>query len=146
MNPVVSKKLLGVLLFFCCLIWVVSCSTPSETRVKNVLFCIGDGMGISQITAPRIYLQGADGRFNIEKMPVTGLVTTHSADQLITDSAAGATAMATGHKTRNGIIGLSADSLMLYTILEASRDKGLATGLIATSSVTHATPACFARR
>lgn len=120
------------------------CTPQSNRQVKNVIFFIGDGMGITHITATRIYLEGIDHRFTIENMPVTGLVTTHSVDKLITDSAAGATALATGFKTQNGVIGLSPDSLILYSILEAARDKGLATGLIATSSITHATPAGFA--
>src|SRR4030042_6618160 len=101
-------------------------------------------MGITQITSSRIYLMGADGRFEMEKMPITGLITTHSVDRLITDSAAGATALASGYKTKNGMIGMNRDSVAVVTILEAARDKGLSIGLISTSSITHATPASFA--
>jgi len=113
-------------------------------NVKNIIFYIGDGMGINQVLAARISLQGVDGRFHFEKMPITGLVSTHSIDRLITDSAASATAMATGFKTRNGMVGVSPDSLPLQTIMEAAISRKIATGLIATSSITHATPACFA--
>jgi alkaline phosphatase len=113
-------------------------------NVKNIIFYIGDGMGIAQILTARISLLGAEGRFSLEKMPVTGLITTHSIDNLITDSAASATAMATGFKTRNGMISVSPDSQLLETFLEAAALKGWVTGLLATSSITHATPASFA--
>lgn len=139
-----NKRLLILLLLFVIFLFFLSSTPISENRVKNVIFFIGDGMGISHVIATRIYEQGLNDHFAIEKMPVTGFVTTHSVDRLITDSAAGATALATGFKTQNGIIGLSPDSLILYSILEAARDKGFATGLIATSSITHATPAGFA--
>ncbi|MCK4894037.1 MAG: alkaline phosphatase [Calditrichia bacterium] len=130
------------------LIWLlifnsINAGEEETYDVKNIIFYIGDGMGISQITAARIFLLGANERFNLEQMPVTGLITTHSADRLITDSAAGATAMATGFKTRNGMVGVSPDSMVLKTILEAAQERGMATGLIATSTITHATPACF---
>ncbi len=113
-------------------------------QVKNVILFIGDGMGISQISAVRTYLYGAHGRLNMEKFPVTGLVATHSIDELITDSAAGATAIATGYKTQNGMIAMLPDSSRLVSIFQAVKERGMSTGLIATSSITHATPACFA--
>ncbi|MBN2365272.1 MAG: alkaline phosphatase, partial [Calditrichaeota bacterium] len=92
----------------------------------------------------RVQKTGAFGELAVDKMPVTGLMKVHSAGRLITDSAAGATAMATGHKTLNGMVGVLPDSTPVPTILEICRDQGLATGLVATSSITHATPACFA--
>jgi alkaline phosphatase len=115
-----------------------------DTQVRNVILYIGDGMGMSQIRATSIRTKGANGRLEIEKMPVLGLTTTQSSDQLITDSGAGATALATGYKTRNGMISVTPDSIPVKTILETVRDKGLSTGLVATSTITHATPACFA--
>lgn len=118
--------------------------TVPADRAKNVILLIGDGMGIAQITAARIRAVGPGGMLNMDRMPVTGFVRTHSADQLITDSAAGATAYATGHKTNNGMISVAPDSTPLPTILEYLRDKGKATGLVATSTITHATPAGFA--
>ena len=115
-----------------------------DRPVRNIIFYIGDGMGITQITSARIYAVGPDGRLTIDRFPITGLVTTHSADRLVTDSAAGATAMSTGVKTRNGIVGMSADSTAYTTILEIAQELDKATGLVATSSITHATPASFA--
>ena len=117
---------------------------PPNSQVKNVVFLIGDGMGLAQVAAARIKTVGADGRLHIERMPIIGLVNTHSANSLITDSAAGATALATGYKTNNGMVSVSPDGKKLYTILEACRDRGMATGLVATSTITHATPAAFA--
>ncbi|WP_082684149.1 alkaline phosphatase [Lentibacillus amyloliquefaciens] len=73
-----------------------------------------------------------------------GMFTTHSADSDITDSAAAGTAMATGKKTNNGVIGLDPEGNELKTILEASEEEGKASGLVATSTITHATPASFA--
>ena len=63
-----------------------------NSQIKNIVFFIGDGMGLTQIAATRIKTFGADGRLHMEKMPVTGLINTHSANGLITDSAAAGTA------------------------------------------------------
>lgn len=115
-----------------------------DAPVHNIILFIGDGMGLSQITAYRIHNLGGVGKLNIERMPITGLLHTQSIDELITDSAAGATALACGFKTHNGMIATLPDNTRVLTILEAARDKRMSTGLIATSSITHATPACFA--
>ncbi len=115
----------------------------SGNRVQNIILFIGDGMGIQQVAATRIATMGPDGRLAIDKMPVTGLITTHSADNLITDSAAGATAMSTGVKTRNGMIGMNPDTVAYRTILELAKQRGKSTGLVVTSSIAHATPAGF---
>ncbi len=115
----------------------------SAANIRNVILCLGDGLGLSLITAVRIKTVGATGRLALETMPVTGLVTTCSADNLITDSGAAATALACGRKTKNGMIGVAADGSRLKTILEACQTRGMATGLVATSSITHATPAAF---
>lgn len=113
------------------------------SEVKNVIFLIGDGMGITQIAATRIKMYGAKGRLHIEKMPVTGLIDTFSADDLVTDSAAAGTALAAGYKTNNGMISVTPDGEKTLTILEACKKIGKSTGLIATSRITHATPASF---
>ena len=108
---------------------------------KNIILMIGDGMGISQITAG---LYSNKNYLNLERCKVIGLIKTHSKNKLITDSAAGATAFATGKKTKNGMISQAMkDSADFKTILEYAEENGKATGLIATSTVTHATPACF---
>ncbi|MGH7600634.1 MAG: alkaline phosphatase [bacterium] len=115
-----------------------------DNQIRNVILFIGDGMGLGQLTAARTNLLGPDGRFHIEQMPVTGLAATHSADDLITDSAAAGTALSCGVKTANGSIGVDSSGASHLTILEAARDAGLSTGLITTTSLADATPAVFA--
>lgn len=115
---------------------------PSE--VKNVILLIGDGMGISERAAARIKAVGAKGKLYMDRMPVTGLITTYSADKLITDSAAAGTALATGYKTNNKMIGMSPKGRKLTSILEEAKGRGMATGLVVTDDITGATPAVFA--
>lgn len=117
---------------------------PSDLKVKNIVFFIGDGMGIAQIQSARIKSRGATGRLNMELMPVTGFVNTCAADKLITDSSAGGTALASGIKTNNGAIGIDTSGIPYRTILEICQSLGKSTGLVVTSSITHATPATFA--
>jgi len=107
---------------------------------KNVILMIGDGMGLAQIYAG---MTANQGHLNIEKFKYIGLSKTHSASDYITDSGAGATAIATGKKTYNNAIGVGIDSLPLKTILEIAEENRLSTGLIATSIIVHATPAAF---
>lgn len=106
----------------------------------NIILLIGDGMGISQITAG---YYGNGGQLNLERFMNIGLIKTNAATDIITDSAAGATAFATGRKTRNGMISMSTDSLNLKSFLKYCEENGKASGLVVTSTVTHATPACF---
>jgi alkaline phosphatase len=114
---------------------------PMAERPKNIILLIGDGMGLSQITAA---LYSNNNHLNLETMPFIGFHKTYSSDDLVTDSAAGATAFASGIKTYNNAIGLNKDSLPVKTILEEAKEFGLAAGLIATSTIVHATPAAFA--
>lgn len=110
-----------------------------NTYPKNIILFIGDGMGISQLSAAKVI----KGSLYIEQFPVSGLLTTHSADSLITDSAAAGTALATGYKTNNGMISLLPDGTAVKTIIEYAIEKQMATGIVVSSSVTHATPAAF---
>lgn len=113
-------------------------------EVKNVIFLIGDGMGLSQVVLARTRVAGVDGKLHMERMPVVGIVRTHAANAFVTDSAASGTALATGFKTNNGMISVLPDGRRVKTILESMQDKGARTGLVATSTITHATPAVFA--
>lgn len=101
---------------------------------------VGDGMGVTQITAG---LYSNNQKLNLERFKIIGLHKNHASNNLITDSAAGATAFSTGVKTYNGAIGVGPDTVAVKTILEHAEDKGLATGLVATSTIVHATPASF---
>lgn len=115
-----------------------------KQKVKNIILLIGDGMGLAQVVSARLTAVGASGRLYMERMPITGYMNTHSAYHLVTDSAAAGTALATGYKTQNKKIAMSPDRERLTTILEVLKKKGWATGLVATSGITHATPASFA--
>ncbi len=109
-------------------------------NVKNIIFLIGDGMGASQVYAA---LVANKGDLYMRTMPVAGFSKTNSADNLITDSAAGATAFSIGEKTNNGAIGVDRNNVPKKTILEMADAKGRSTGLVATCAITHATPAAF---
>ena len=119
---------------------VSSKENTSNLKPQNIILMIGDGMGISQITAGMI---ANNNKLNLERFPYIGLIKTSSSDKLITDSAAGATAFSTGKKTYNGAIGVDSDTTAVETILEIAGNGKYATGLVATSSITHATPASF---
>lgn len=114
--------------------------TVMSKKPKNIILMIGDGMGLGQTTAG-MYAKG--GTLQLERMKTIGLHKSHAGNKLITDSAAGATAFACGQKTYNGAIGVDMDTIPIPTILEEAEDRGLATGLVATSTIVHATPASF---
>jgi alkaline phosphatase len=109
-------------------------------EIRNVILLIGDGMGIPAVTAA---MTVSELPLNIERCPVTGIQKTSASDKYITDSAAAGTALATGTKTKNGAIGVDSQGNKVKSILEIAEEHGLATGLVSTSSVTHATPASF---
>ena len=112
---------------------------------RNIIVCIGDGMGAEKVKAAGMYAHGTAGTLSFEAFPYRSTMTTHSADSLITDSAAASTAMATGFKVINGVISMAlpGDGTQLYTLLECFRDRGKSTGLVSTTFITHATPAGF---
>ncbi len=132
-------------LFFGLLLTIFSCKTADgittrTERPKNVILLISDGTGLSQISSA-FYFQ--DKTSNYTRFENIGLINTSSSQEDITDSAAGATAFASGIKTYNGSIGLSDDYKDAKTIVEIASENNVKTGLIATSSLTHATPASF---
>lgn len=112
--------------------------------VRNVILFIGDGMGIAHVTAARIRYLGAQGRLYMERMPVLGMSDTYTAEELITDSSAAGTALATGFKTKNGCIGMLPDGRKVKNIVEACQEIGKDTGLVVTCNITQSTPAAFA--
>ena len=115
-------------------------SSKEDLAPKNIILLIGDGTGLSQVSAAQYY---KNGPVNYERFPVVGLIKTSSSSDLVTDSAAGATAFASGIKTYNGAIGMNPDTLAVATIVEQAAERGLSSGVVSTSSITHATPACF---
>jgi len=106
----------------------------------NVVFMIGDGMGVSQVTSAFYF---GNGTPNFQNFKYVGLSETSSTSDRISDSAAGATALSTGQKTYKRAIGVDKDSLSIPTILEQLQDKGYKTGLVSLTSITHATPAAY---
>ncbi|MBN2185551.1 MAG: alkaline phosphatase [Candidatus Krumholzibacteriota bacterium] len=105
----------------------------------NIILFIGDGMGVAHITAAKTVM----GHMQMERLDVCGLVTTHPYGGFVTDSAASGTAMATGQKTRNGMISQGPDGRKLKTVFEYAEEMKKSTGIVVTCSVTHATPAVF---
>ena len=120
----------------------VHAALAGQTQPKNVIFFIGDGMGPEQVKAANYYNGGS---LSFESFPNTGFLTTYAANESVTDSAAAATAMATGVKVNNGVISIATpgDGSELETLLEYYQDRGKATGLVTTTYMTHATPAAF---
>ncbi|KRF50576.1 alkaline phosphatase [Bacillus sp. Soil745] len=123
-------------------------NAKKEPEIKNVIFLIGDGMGVSYTSAYR-YLKDNPGTKVAERTEfdkyLVGQQMTYPEDsaQNITDSASAATAMSAGVKTYNAAIAVDNDKSEVKTVLEAAKEKGKATGLVATSEITHATPASF---
>jgi len=111
----------------------------------QIILFIGDGMGYEQVRAGGFYRHGSAGSLFFETLPVQGSMTTANASGGITDSAAAATAMATGNKVANGVISMAipGDSSDLTTALESASGRQRATGLVTTTYITHATPAAF---
>jgi len=109
---------------------------------KSIIFIIADGTGLSQYSLSYY----TDSNFFINEFEYIGLVTTHPDDgnKKVTDSAASGTALATGKKTYNGAIAVNHNHEPIKTVIEWAIEKNMATGLIATSTITHATPASFA--
>jgi len=107
----------------------------------NIILLIGDGMGLTQISAA---MYSNNNRLALAKFPVIGFHKSHAADELITDSAAGGTAIACGIKTNNGNIGTDENGLATVSILEELDSLNFSTGMIVTSTIVHATPAAFA--
>jgi len=125
--------------------FLLSCTGKVDTEqpssnAKNIILFIGDGMGVSQVSASHFFKQG---EVNFDRFSHVGLIKTSSSTHRITESGAGATAFSIGRKSYNGAIGVDSDTVSHPTILELLSGNGFSTGVIATSSITHATPAAF---
>ena len=124
----------------------------SGRRAKNVILFIGDGMGVSTITATRVYSVGVAGQLVVDQFPYTALSRTYSSDSITADSAPTMTAMMTGYNTNAGVLGLDettefvdfnkdGDGKRLWTLLEQAKREDMRVGVISTARITHATPA-----
>ena len=121
----------------------VALQRATKQKAKNIILFIGDGMGPNQVALAKFATGGPDHKLSFENFPITGIVYNHSSDSLYTDSAAAATTWATGIKTKNGYLAVDAEKKFLPTIPELLSTKGYKSGLVSTSSITHATPAAF---
>lgn len=128
-------------LFYCAVLWLAFASLALAKGPKNIIIMIGDGMGVNQVQAA--YTQNGGYLNMTDRCPYLGLRRTNSTNSYTTDSAAGGTAIATGSKTNNKMVGMSPDSVALNSIIRLATLKGMSTGVIATSSLTDATPASF---
>jgi alkaline phosphatase len=117
--------------------------SSSAGEVRNVIYCIGDGMGFNHVALTRHYAEPSH-KLWMDTLPVEGQITTYSANRDVTDSAAAGTAMACGIKTDNGMISMTPDEVAYSSILELLDKQGWRTGLVVTSAISHATPAVFA--
>ena len=115
-----------------------------KRTAKNIIVMVPDGMGLADVTATRIYKHGLDGMLAFETLEHIGYQRTYSANSVITDSAPAASAWACGEKFNNGEICFHGDGRPFKpSILELAKKQGKATALVATSTITHATPASF---
>ncbi len=112
----------------------------THPMVKNVILLIGDGMGLGQISAGMYSQQNHTA---LERCKVVGIHKPHASNKLVTDSAAAATSFACGVKTYNGAIGVTKDTLDVESIMSLAQKSGKKTGLVASSTIVHATPAAF---
>jgi alkaline phosphatase len=125
---------------------LLSCAVAAQAGPKYVFFFIGDGMGPEQVKAGGMYANGEAGTLSFESFPYQGELTTYSADNAVTDSAAAATALATSFKVNNGVISMAypGDGSELQTLLEMSKlSLYKRVGLVTTVYMAHATPAAF---
>lgn len=145
----------------CIALWSCAAQRPAQVthapgaRARNVIVFIGDGMGISIYTAARVWQGGVSGRLAIDSLPHTAICSTWAWDAIVTDSAPSATAILSGVKARNAVVGQGPDAkpgriadpasgrdgTAAKSIAEMAAERGLATGVVTTTSVTHATPA-----
>lgn len=128
---------------------LLTSSLAHANTVKNVILMIGDGMGTPQVSQAILYrkkIKSNDTPLAMEELFKKGhsaLVTTHSANSLVTDSAAAATAMACGVKTKNEMLGVDESGVPCQSILKLAKNAGKSTGLVSNTRVSHATPAAF---
>lgn len=135
------KKKVSIAIALLAVLAVTSCSSAKdEPQVKNVIYLIGDGMGFGAVTS---LLLAEDSVTGFEQAPVIGLNETCSANNYVTDSPAGGTALATGVRTRNGYCGLDPEGNRLTTILHRAQAMGKKTGIVVNTTLTEATPAAF---
>ncbi|MDE5608254.1 MAG: alkaline phosphatase [Muribaculaceae bacterium] len=113
---------------------------------RYIFYFIGDGMGPGHVMAAQTFNRVALGNQDpllMMQLPIGGVITTYSASSTVTDSAAAGTALATGSKTRNGMLGMNADTVAVTSIAEQLHNDGWGVGLVTTVAPDDATPGAF---
>lgn len=116
----------------------------TDPRIKSVILLIGDGMGFEHLNAASLYAHGEEGQLFMQTAPYQHVVSTGNVEDRVTDSAASATAMATGQRVENRVLSVGADGQPLETSLEFFQRRCKSTGIVVTAYLNHATPAAFA--
>ena len=122
------------------LLALTSCSNEHNNKPTNVIYLIGDGMGFGAVSSLLLSVEEETG---FEMAPVIGLNETCSANNYVTDSPAGGTALATGTRTCNGFLGVDPDSIQLESLLKKAQKMGKKTGIVVNTTLTEATPGAF---
>lgn len=141
-----SKSLSSVLVALLLLPWSVGITCAAATNaLRGIVFIVSDGTSQELLTAARCYAKGAEGKLVMDDYPATAVVSTHSANDMVTDSAAAATALARGIKADNLVVGMSSSSSTNapVSLFDIARKVGWSTGTVTDDSVTGATPAPF---
>ena len=133
-----KKTLLGLGV---CLLTACCCADSRQPEIRNVIYMIGDGMGLAQVSMLQIAEDYAPTAF--DRAEHIALITTRSANNRVTDSAAAGTALSSGVKTNNSCLGLDPAGARLVPMTECAQAQGMRTGLIVTCYLQHATPGAF---
>ena len=135
------KKLILFALLACIATQPTEAKTPKQPKIKNIIYMIGDGMGLTHVSM--LELENKYAPTSFDRAANIALTRTYSANNRVTDSAASGTALATGYKTNNGWLGMTPDGTPVESIIAKAEKKNYATGLVATYAIQHATPASF---
>ncbi len=136
-----KKMFLGLLAVTVATLSPALSEAKGKGEIKNVIYLIGDGMGLSQVSMAMI--EGGFVPTAFDRAQNVALISTYSANNRVTDSAAAGTALATGHKTNNGMLGMTPDGANCESIMARAKEEGYATGLVVTVYLQHATPGAF---
>lgn len=135
------KRLFLFLVLACISLNGVEAKSPKNEKVNNIIFMIGDGMGLGHVSM--LQLEGKYQPTAFDRAQNIALIKTYSVNNRVTDSAAAGTALATGHKTNNSTLGQLPDGTPLESITTKAKNKNYGTGIVVTCYVQHATPAAF---
>lgn len=138
------KREIRFIFCFLALVLGMSACAPSKNdpeTPRNLIYMIGDGMGLSHVAM--MMIEGGYDKTAFDRMENVALITTYSANNRVTDSAAAGTALAAGTKTNNGMLGMTPDSLPVESLIARAVKQGRSTGIVVTCEIQHATPGSF---